>query len=125
MENIYIGVDGGGTKTKILIEDEAGALIGQARTGPANIRTSYEQAWQSVYEGVLAALVESHINFADTHYQFHAGLALAGTEDPEASAHFLSKVQGLTSVKLASDAYAACLGVHDRADGAIIIVARV
>lgn len=122
VKNIFIGVDGGGTKTKIIVEDESGLLLGQARSGPANIRNSVEQAWASIDSGVKEALTQAGIDPADGDYHFHIGLGLAGTEDPVASQTFLSRPNFYTTLLLESDAYAACLGVHDCADGVIIII---
>ncbi|MBS0350237.1 MAG: ATPase [Proteobacteria bacterium] len=121
-KNIFIGADGGGTKTKIIVEDESGLLLGQARSGPANIRNSVEQAWTSIDAGVKEALNQASIEPGDPNYHFHIGLGLAGTEDPVASQTFLSRPHFYTTLLLDSDAYAACLGVHDCADGAIIII---
>ncbi len=90
IKNIFIGADGGGTKTKLIVEDEAGLLLGQARSGPANIRNSVEQAWDSIDTGVKEALNQAQISLTDHNYRFHIGLGLAGTEDPVASEKFLS-----------------------------------
>ncbi len=121
-KNIFIGVDGGGTKTKIIVEDEEGILLGQARSGPANIRNSVEQAWASIDAGVNEALTQASMQLSDPSYSFHIGLGLAGTEDPVACKKFLSRRNLFTTLVLDSDAYAACLGVHDCQDGAIIII---
>jgi len=121
-KNIFIGADGGGTKTKIIVEDEDGRLLGQSRSGPANIRNSVEQSWSSIDSGVQEALKQAEITPGDSNYRFHIGLGLAGTEDPAASQTFLSRPHFYTTLILDSDAYAACLGVHDCEDGAIIII---
>jgi glucosamine kinase len=122
IKNIFIGADGGGTKTKIIVEDEEGLLLGQARSGPANIRNSVEQAWTSIDAGVKEALTQANIDPTNPDYRFHIGLGLAGTEDPVASQTFLSRPHFYTTLLLESDAYAACLGVHECQDGAIIII---
>lgn len=122
IKNIFIGADGGGTKTKIIVENEAGLLLAQTRSGPANIRNSVEQAWTSIDAGVKDALAQANLDLADPHYRFHIGLALAGTEDPVASHTFLSRPHAYTTLLLDSDAYAACLGVHENGDGAIVII---
>ncbi len=121
-KNIFIGADGGGTKTKIIVENEEGLLLGQARSGPANIRNSVDQAWTSIDAGVKEALNQANLDPADPNYHFHIGLGLAGTEDPVASQAFLSRPYFYTTLLLDSDAYAACLGVHECQDGAIIII---
>jgi glucosamine kinase len=121
-KNIFIGADGGGTKTKIIVEDESGLLLGQARSGPANIRNSVEQAWSSIDLGVKEAMAQAGLKADDKNHRYHIGLGLAGTEDPVASREFLSRPNFYTTLLLDSDAYAACLGVHECQDGAIIIV---
>lgn len=122
MKDIFIGVDGGGTKTKIQIEDQNGAVLGWSKSGPANIRSSVEGAWQSIRTGVAEALQQAKLSLTDPHYRFHIGLALAGTEVPSARNKFLSYPQPYHTLLLKSDAYAACLGVHGGGDGAIIII---
>lgn len=121
-KNIFIGADGGGTKTKLIVEDEEGMFLGQARSGPANIRNSVDQAWSSIDAGVKEALSQANISLNDQSYNFHIGLGLAGTEDPVACKKFLSRPHLFSTLVLDSDAYAACLGVHDCQDGAIIII---
>ncbi len=120
--DIFIGVDGGGTKTKIQVETAEGKIVGLAKSGPANIRSSVEVAWQSINTGIAEALKESGIGLRDSNYHFHAGFGLAGMEVPGAVTHFLSYGHPFKTVVLKSDAYAACLGVHGGEEGAIIIV---
>lgn len=122
MKDIFIGVDGGGTKTKIQIESADGAVLGWAKSGPANIRSSVDGAWQSINTGIAEALKESGLSLQDKQYRFHAGFGLAGIEVPAAADHFLSYGHPFSTLLLKSDAYVACLGVHGGSDGAIIIV---
>ncbi|MDO8955189.1 MAG: BadF/BadG/BcrA/BcrD ATPase family protein [Gammaproteobacteria bacterium] len=120
--DILIGVDGGGTKTKVEIEDGLGKKIGAGQGGPANIRSSVPVSWQSIQQAVAQALVGSSIRLDDPTYRFHIGLGLAGTEVPEAAQTFLKVPHPYHSLILNSDAYVACLGVHGGKDGAIIII---
>ncbi len=122
MKKIFIGVDGGGTKTKILIEDEKGNFLAQARGGPANIRLCVTQAWQSIFTALKEALKLSKISLTDPHYEFHIGMGLAGTEVPSACENFLKKDHPFKTLVLKSDAYAACVGAHAGKDGAIVII---
>jgi glucosamine kinase len=121
MRDIFIGVDGGGTKTKVLVEDGLGFELGSAISGPGNIR-SVAGAWNSVNEGIEMALKKASIELNDPNYRFHVGLGLAGTEVQEAYDAFLKVPHPFQTLILDSDAYAACLGVHGNKDGAIIIV---
>lgn len=120
MQDIFIGVDGGGTKTKILLEDADGRLLAASRSGPANIKTSAQQAWQSIHAGIAEAAALARLKLKDC--RLHVGLGLAGVEVPPARLEFLSTPHPFTTLCLDSDAYVACLGVHAGKNGAIIII---
>jgi glucosamine kinase len=121
-QDIFIGVDGGGSKSTISIEDHDGKLIGETISGPANIRLSVENAWRSIYSGVEKILQPQGVSLADKNYRFHLGLGLAGCEATEAVHAFLNCPHPFTTVELNTDAHIACIGAHQNADGAIIIV---
>lgn len=120
--DIYIGVDGGGTKTKVRIEDANGQLLGQAMGGPANIRLSLDNAWHSILTTIQDALKPLAISLDDTAYQFHAGFGLAGCEVVETYHAFLRYPHPFKRLQVVSDAHIACLGAHLGHDGAIIII---
>lgn len=122
VKDIYIGVDGGGTKSKLVMRDASGNFLGAGRSGAANIRLSVDVSLHSIEDALAQALAEAKINRADKDYQFHIGLGLAGTEVPEACTEFLARLSYFDTVRLESDAYAACLGAHAGNDGAILIV---
>ena len=122
-QDIYIGIDGGGTKSKVRVEDGAGKLLGQGVNGPSNIRLSVDVAWQSIYHALEEALKPVNISLDDTHnYRFHVGMGLAGCEVKEAYQEFLQRPHPFTTLELATDAHIACVGAHKGEDGAIIIV---
>lgn len=122
MQNIFIGVDGGGTKSKVRIEDSTGHLIGQAVGGPASIRLSVETSWQSILMTLEEALRLAAISLHDKNYQFHAGMGLAGCEIQEAYQAFLNQAHPFATLAVMSDAHIACIGAHGADDGAIIII---
>lgn len=65
----YLGIDGGGSSTRILIKDESGHLLHQAQGGPANVLVVGEQRARHAlydilpphthYDGVVAGLAGS------------------------------------------------------------------
>jgi glucosamine kinase len=120
--DIFVGVDGGATKSKVRIEDSAGNLLGQAVGGPANIRLSVDTAWQSIYNTVEEALQPHNISLQDTRYRFHAGMGLAGCEVQDAYHDYLNRPHPFSTILLTSDARIACVGAHHAQDGAIITV---
>ena len=121
-KNIYIGIDGGGSKSKVYIEDAEHNSIGTAMSGPANIRLSVDTAWNSIYSSITDALANTGISLDNKNYDFHIGLGLAGVEVPSDRENFLARPHPFASLRLESDAYAACLGAHNNKDGAIIII---
>lgn len=116
-KKLFIGVDGGATKCTVRVEDDAGVLIGQATSGPANIRLSVAQAWESIQTALAHILPED-----DKMVELHAGMGLAGCELPEAQRAFINHPHPFHSLHLVSDAHTACLGAHGGQDGAIIII---
>lgn len=120
MENLYIGVDGGGTKTEAVIENEAGETIGIGQAGPGNIK-SVQSSFQSMEAAIAQAVQKAGIKDLQ-NYHLHVGLGMAGSEVPEAKAAFLQIPHPFHTMVLNSDAYVACLGVHGGKNGAIIIV---
>lgn len=120
MENLFIGVDGGGTKTEAVIQNAAGQTLGIGVGGPGNIRTSVPETWNSVRTAIDAAAASANINLKD--YEVHVGMGMAGTELSTAARDFLNTPHSFKTLVLDSDAHAACLGVHAGKDGAIIIV---
>jgi len=121
-DDIFIGVDGGATKSRVRIENNVGHLLGQGVGGPANIALSVEKSWESIYHALEEALKPTHIRLDSTDYHFHLGLGLAGCEIPEAVNGFLSTPHTFSTIHLTSDAHAACVGAHKGKDGAIIVV---
>lgn len=121
-EKIFIGIDGGGSKTKIRVEHDSGELIGQAVSGPANIGLSVSKTWDSILQGIEEALSDCSIQLKDTRYSFNVGMGLAGLEIHHAKQEFLNHVHTFDSLYLTSDAHAACLGAHEGRDGAIIVM---
>jgi glucosamine kinase len=120
--DIFIGVDGGGTKTKVHIEHTNRELIAEGRGGPSAIRLSVEKGWQAILETINEALSHTDISLDNNKYHFHAGMGLSGCEVPEDREAFVNFTHPFTTLRLESDAYCACVGAHDGADGAIIIV---
>jgi len=120
--DFFIGLDGGGTKTKLILEDAEGKRLADSIGGPANIRLSVEKAWQSIHGALESALQKAKLSLDDPDIRYHAGLGLAGTEIRAACQSFLARPHPFATLALESDAYVACLGAHEGKDGAIIIV---
>lgn len=121
-DEIFVGVDGGATKTVVRVEDAGGALLGEGRGGPANIRLSVEGSWRSLLDALAEALAPAGLSLADGRHRFCCGAGLAGTEVPSARERFLGAAHPFAELVLKSDVYTSCLGAHAGRDGAVIAV---
>jgi glucosamine kinase len=119
-----IGVDGGGTKTKLLLEDTNGKVLATTVTGPSNITRSIDTALSSIQKGIQ--LLSQKSNLKINNSQIRLGLGLAGAENEQIKMQFLARapqyIPGVAQIILKSDAHVACLGIHAGKAGAIIIV---
>lgn len=122
MNSIYIGIDGGGSKTKLRMVDEKGLVLAESIAGPANIQTSLEMAYESIIDAFNSCLEQAQISSSQLKkYSFFAGIGLAGCEVKTAREEFLKKNLPFTFVTLQSDAYIACMGAHAGKNGSVVI----
>lgn len=120
MSNYYVGIDGGGTSCRARIRDAEGNLIGEGKSGSANILLGVEVALHSITESIRIAAKQGGLD--ETHlHKMHVGLALAGAEHKSAWFAFMQQPHPFASFTLNTDAYGACLGAHNGQDGAIMI----
>ena len=122
MQDIFIGIDGGATKTIARVEDAHGELLGQGQGGPANIRLSVEGSWQSIHDALREALVKPGLRLDDGRLRFYCGAGLAGTEVTSACDQFVNTPHPFARLILKSDGYTSCLGAHGGGDGAMIAI---
>ena len=121
-QDIFIGIDGGATKTIARVEDAHGEFLGQGQGGPANIRLSVEGSWQSIHDALREALVKPGLRLEDGRHRFYCGAGLAGTEVPSACDQFVNTPHPFARLILKSDGYTSCLGAHGGGDGATIAI---
>lgn len=121
-EKLFIGVDGGGSKSRLQIEDEQGNILGKAISGMSSIRISVDHAWESILDALDKAAKKANIDIHSDQYELYAGMGLAGCELKNAVQDFLSRPHPFQKLVLNSDGYCCCLGAHDCHDGAIIII---
>ncbi|KLN64180.1 MULTISPECIES: N-acetylglucosamine kinase [Vibrio] len=120
MNKLFVGIDGGGTSCRARIRDEQGTLIGEAKSGSANILLGIEVAMASIMQAITVAAIEGGLNTGD-FARMHLGLALAGAEQKSAWQAFMDQSHSFASMVLNTDAYGACIGAHNGDAGAIVI----
>ncbi|MCW8330133.1 N-acetylglucosamine kinase [Photobacterium sp. SDRW27] len=116
----YVGVDGGGTSCRARICDLTGAILGEAKTGSANILLGGDVAMASIRDAIATAAAQTKL--AETDYNhMSVGLALAGAEQKSAWYDFMALPHPYAAMTLNTDAYGACLGAWNGQEGAILI----
>lgn len=120
MSKLYVGVDGGGTSCRARIRDEQGDLLGEAKSGSANILLGTNVAMTSIIQAITEAAIQGNLNKHD-FCRMHLGLALAGAEQKSAWKAFMELQHPFASLVLNTDAYGACIGAHNGGSGAIMI----
>lgn len=119
-EPLFLGIDGGGTRTRARLADAEGRVLGEATAGPGNARL-LATAFESVVEAANGTVREAGLDETALP-RIHAGLGLAGIQDTNARDFILGQPHPFASIALDTDAYVAFLGAHGGRDGAILIL---
>lgn len=118
---IYIGVDGGGTRCRVRLRDADGRVLAETMGAAANVRLGQDFVWANISTAIDAALRDAGLS-RDVLKDASAGFGLAGVLKVEDCAEIAARADTFGSLKISSDAHAACLGAFDGEDGAIQII---
>jgi glucosamine kinase len=121
LKDIFLGIDGGGTKCKARLEDAQGNLLAEAITGPANAARNLTGSVEAVLEASRKVIAKANIKGLTVN-NIHAGIGLAGINIPQVKQAFLKQTLPFASWHVTTDLHIACLGAHFGEDGAIVIV---
>ncbi|WP_027816034.1 BadF/BadG/BcrA/BcrD ATPase family protein [Paraburkholderia bannensis] len=113
-----IGVDGGGTGTRVALGDAQGKELARAAAGPSGLGLGIERAWQSIEEGARAAFAQAGIAFDWS--QCVLGCGLAGVNNPDWLAAFRAAAPPVAGLAVESDAYTTLLGAHGGEAGVVV-----
>jgi len=113
-----IGVDGGGTGTRIVLADAHGRELAQAASGPSGLGLGVERAWQAIAAGCADAFAQA--GAALDWSRCVLGCGLAGVNNRDWLAAFLAQAPALAGLAVESDAYTTLLGAHGSAYGVIV-----
>ena len=116
-----LGVDGGGTGTRVRVWTAAGALIGHGEAGPSGLSQGIEQAWRHIGEAVERAFASAGLE-APAPRHCVLGLGLAGAVAPHLAAAFFRAAPDYALIVLETDSRTALMGAHGGRPGAIVAV---
>ncbi|WP_310387260.1 BadF/BadG/BcrA/BcrD ATPase family protein [Roseateles sp.] len=114
-----IGVDGGGTGTRVRLADLQGRVIGQGDAGPSALGQGAEQAWRHIQQAVQAAARQAGLADLAPH-DCAIGLGLSGATVPSQAADFLAQQPGYALLALDGDGFTTVLGAHAGQPGAVV-----
>lgn len=116
-----IGVDGGGTGTRICIADIHGKELVRASGGPSGLGLGIENAWRAINVSIASGFTQLGLNDW-SQSQCAIGLGLAGVHNPTWAQAFLQIPHEFAHLKLDHDGYTTLLGAHNGKPGAIVAV---
>lgn len=114
-----IGVDGGGTGTRILVADRRGVVLAAASAGPSALGQGVAPAWQSILSAITTAF-QSLQQETPVWYQCALGAGLSGVNHQPWREQFLAMNPGFARIVLESDAYTALLAAHGGQAGVMV-----
>lgn len=121
MIEYIIGVDGGGSGTRVRLARPDGQELAQGHSGPSGLAHGIAHAWAAVAQAVALAFREAGL--AQPPLQHMAiGLGLAGVHNRQWAASFIEHHPGYAHVALESDALTTLLGAHGGQAGAIVAI---
>lgn len=120
VEPYYLGVDGGGSKCKASIAGADGRLLGSALAGPANPFHGVEQTLHSIESAARGALENAGLPESSLA-TLVAGVGLAGVNLPSLYQVIHKWPHPFAELHLTTDLRIACIGAHQRDEGAIIV----
>jgi len=121
-KEIFLGIDGGGTKTAAVLLDSDGREVTRAVSGPSNIYSVGQTvAETSLREAIHRALAAAGLAATDVTA---VGLGMAGVDRPgdrEVVRAILSRIAPFRRVHITNDAEAALVGGVGRRHGVVLI----
>ncbi len=110
----YIGVDGGGTGTRLKIMDTTGALITQGN-GPASaLSLGVEKSWQVIVKTLNECIKDIKLS------ECYLGAGISGMNNSSWKKEFLLANPGFSKVVAKADGFTTLLGAHNDNPGVII-----
>lgn len=119
-EQIFIGIDGGGTKCRATVYSKERGILGTGLGGPANPLHGLDRTLESILVSTTAAIKEAGLA-SNSVQNAVAGLGLAGVNLPSLYSAIENWHHPFKKMFLTTDLHTACIGAHEGSDGAVII----
>lgn len=117
---LYLGIDGGGSKCKAVIYCSQNGVLGSGVAGHANVSRNYEEAMNNVLKATYSALENAKLPL-ESIKSLVAGIGAAGLNLDNCIEQVEQWAHPFKRAFFASDLHIACLGAHNGKEGAVII----
>ncbi|QJW84845.1 ATPase [Ramlibacter terrae] len=115
-----IGVDGGGSGTRALLQRRGGSLVGRGEAGPSALGQGIAQAWRHIASAVQAAFADAKEPVPPWD-RCALAAGLSGASHPPWREAFVAANPGFAELEAETDAFTMLLGAHGGGAGAILI----
>jgi glucosamine kinase len=119
-DDLYLGIDGGGTRCRARLETADGKVLGSGISGPASMRFGIEAASASILGATRQALGEAGLG-EEALGRTYAGIGLAGTGHLGARQALESWRHPFKQAWFEGDGYLAWLGAFGGEEGGIVV----
>ena len=124
MIDYLIGVDGGGTGTRVRLarfSPDGAVELAQGASGPSGLGLGIARAWASVQDAVAHAFAAAGIEPPSLD-RMAIGLGLAGVHNRQWAQAFVDADPGYAALRLETDAFTTLMGAHGGSAGAIVAI---
>ena len=114
-----IGVDGGGTGTRVVVAYPSGTELARGSAGASGLRNGADFAWNSILKAIADAFASMHQSCPPLQH-IAIGLGLAGVHNKQWAQIFADKNPGFAQLRLETDAFTTLMGAHHGKPGVIV-----
>ena len=121
MIEYLIGVDGGGTGTRVRLAHADGTELAQANSGPSGLALGIGKAWTAVNQAVAHAFAAIGVH-QPAIGSAAIGLGMAGVHNKQWAAEFVAANPGYAAIVLEHDGFTTLMGAHQGKPGTIVAI---
>jgi glucosamine kinase len=121
MIDYLLGVDGGGTGTRVRLARPDGTELSQGASGPSGLSLGIARAWDAVQQAAAEAFAAAGVKTPPLE-RIAIGLGMAGVHNRQWAAEFQAANPGYAALRLETDAFTTLMGAHAGAPGAIVAI---
>jgi glucosamine kinase len=120
MVDYLIGIDGGGSGTRALVQRRHGETVGTGTAGPSALGQGIPQAWDNVQAAVRRAFESAGLS-VPAWQRCALAAGLSGVSHAPWREAFLAQDPGFARLEAETDSFTMLLGAHDGRPGVIVI----